>query len=137
MCDQQMVGMWEYKQWPNQACDRFARHPEMLSLWPGASAILIVEPCINDILKRSSSKNIAVLGTFVSFACKVVDLVLIGQDGEVLCRMEVAYLMCVFVCLHAKGDFKRRLPRTPSTGTMSSADDLDEREPPSPSDNGW
>ncbi|XP_062843467.1 rho GTPase-activating protein 29-like isoform X2 [Trichomycterus rosablanca] len=27
------------------------------------------------------------------------------------------------------GDFKRRLPRTPSTGTMSSADDLDEREP--------
>uniref|UniRef100_A0A8C1Y0W9 Rho GTPase-activating protein 29 n=1 Tax=Cyprinus carpio TaxID=7962 RepID=A0A8C1Y0W9_CYPCA len=35
------------------------------------------------------------------------------------------------------GDFKRRLPRTPSTGTMSSADDLDEREPPSPLDNGW
>uniref|UniRef100_A0A673G689 Rho GTPase-activating protein 29 n=1 Tax=Sinocyclocheilus rhinocerous TaxID=307959 RepID=A0A673G689_9TELE len=34
------------------------------------------------------------------------------------------------------GDFKRRLPRTPSTGTMSSADDLDEREPPSPLDNG-
>uniref|UniRef100_UPI00398EEFDB rho GTPase-activating protein 29-like isoform X2 n=1 Tax=Pristiophorus japonicus TaxID=55135 RepID=UPI00398EEFDB len=34
------------------------------------------------------------------------------------------------------GNFKRRLPRTPSTGTMSSADDLDEREPPSPSDNG-
>ncbi|KAI7792656.1 rho GTPase-activating protein 29 isoform X1 [Triplophysa rosa] len=34
------------------------------------------------------------------------------------------------------GDFKRRLPRTPSTGTMSSADDLDDREPPSPSDNG-
>ncbi|KAJ8270338.1 hypothetical protein GJAV_G00113210 [Gymnothorax javanicus] len=34
------------------------------------------------------------------------------------------------------GDLKRRLPRTPSTGTMSSADDLDEREPPSPSDNG-
>uniref|UniRef100_A0A4W3H5E3 Rho GTPase-activating protein 29 n=1 Tax=Callorhinchus milii TaxID=7868 RepID=A0A4W3H5E3_CALMI len=34
------------------------------------------------------------------------------------------------------GDFKRRLPRTPSTGTMSSADDLDEREPPSPSDPG-
>uniref|UniRef100_A0A674BYJ4 Rho GTPase-activating protein 29 n=1 Tax=Salmo trutta TaxID=8032 RepID=A0A674BYJ4_SALTR len=33
------------------------------------------------------------------------------------------------------GDFKRRLPRTPSTGTMSSADDLDERQPPSPSDN--
>ncbi|XP_051538231.1 rho GTPase-activating protein 29-like isoform X1 [Myxocyprinus asiaticus] len=33
-------------------------------------------------------------------------------------------------------DFKRRLPRTPSTGTMSSADDLDEREPPSPFDNG-
>ncbi|XP_006005665.1 rho GTPase-activating protein 29 isoform X3 [Latimeria chalumnae] len=32
-------------------------------------------------------------------------------------------------------DFKRRIPRTPSTGTMSSADDLDEREPPSPSDN--
>lgn len=40
-----------------------------------------------------------------------------------------------FFCL-APGDFKRRLPRTPSTGTMSSADDLDEREPPSPSDNG-
>ncbi|XP_061694283.1 rho GTPase-activating protein 29-like isoform X2 [Syngnathoides biaculeatus] len=34
------------------------------------------------------------------------------------------------------GDFKRRLPRTPSTGTMSSADDLDEREPMSPLDNG-
>ncbi|XP_051556356.1 rho GTPase-activating protein 29-like isoform X2 [Myxocyprinus asiaticus] len=34
------------------------------------------------------------------------------------------------------GDFKRRLPRTPSTGTMSSADDLDEREPSSPLDNG-
>ncbi|XP_051943520.1 rho GTPase-activating protein 29-like isoform X2 [Hippocampus zosterae] len=34
------------------------------------------------------------------------------------------------------GDFKRRLPRTPSTGTMSSADDLDEREPLSPLDNG-
>ncbi|XP_072788539.1 rho GTPase-activating protein 29 isoform X9 [Taeniopygia guttata] len=34
------------------------------------------------------------------------------------------------------GDFKRRLPRTPSTGTMSSADDLDEREPPSPSECG-
>ncbi|KAM4718153.1 rho GTPase-activating protein 29 isoform 2-T2 [Anableps anableps] len=34
------------------------------------------------------------------------------------------------------GDFKRRLPRTPSTGTMSSADDLDDREPPSPLDNG-
>uniref|UniRef100_A0AAX7SRK3 Rho GTPase-activating protein 29 n=1 Tax=Astatotilapia calliptera TaxID=8154 RepID=A0AAX7SRK3_ASTCA len=33
------------------------------------------------------------------------------------------------------GDFKRRLPRTPSTGTMSSADDLDDREAPSPSDN--
>ncbi|XP_013862949.1 rho GTPase-activating protein 29 isoform X2 [Austrofundulus limnaeus] len=34
------------------------------------------------------------------------------------------------------GDFKRRLPRTPSTGTMSSADDLDEREPFTPLDNG-
>ncbi|XP_021176563.2 rho GTPase-activating protein 29 isoform X1 [Fundulus heteroclitus] len=34
------------------------------------------------------------------------------------------------------GDFKRRLPRTPSTGTMSSADDLDEREPLSSFDNG-
>uniref|UniRef100_A0A665X1W6 Rho GTPase-activating protein 29 n=1 Tax=Echeneis naucrates TaxID=173247 RepID=A0A665X1W6_ECHNA len=34
------------------------------------------------------------------------------------------------------GDFKRRLPRTPSTGTMSSADDLDDREPPTNSDNG-
>ncbi|XP_013929885.1 PREDICTED: rho GTPase-activating protein 29 isoform X3 [Thamnophis sirtalis] len=33
------------------------------------------------------------------------------------------------------GDFKR-LPRTPSIGTMSSADDLDEREAPSPSDCG-
>ncbi|XP_024861479.1 rho GTPase-activating protein 29 isoform X2 [Kryptolebias marmoratus] len=32
------------------------------------------------------------------------------------------------------GDFKRRLPRTPSTGTMSSADDLDDREPLSPLD---
>uniref|UniRef100_G3VCY9 Rho GTPase-activating protein 29 n=1 Tax=Sarcophilus harrisii TaxID=9305 RepID=G3VCY9_SARHA len=32
------------------------------------------------------------------------------------------------------GDFKRRLPRTPSMGTMSSADELDEREPPSPSE---
>uniref|UniRef100_A0A673ZIG5 Rho GTPase-activating protein 29 n=1 Tax=Salmo trutta TaxID=8032 RepID=A0A673ZIG5_SALTR len=34
------------------------------------------------------------------------------------------------------GDFNRRLRRSPSTGTMSSADDLDEREPPSLSDNG-
>ncbi|XP_054620924.1 rho GTPase-activating protein 29 isoform X2 [Dunckerocampus dactyliophorus] len=34
------------------------------------------------------------------------------------------------------GEFNRKFPRTPSTGTMSSADDLDEREPPSPSDNG-
>ncbi|XP_044531426.1 rho GTPase-activating protein 29-like [Gracilinanus agilis] len=33
------------------------------------------------------------------------------------------------------GDFKHNLPRTPSTGTMSSADDLDEREPP-PSETG-
>ncbi|XP_061877714.1 rho GTPase-activating protein 29-like isoform X2 [Entelurus aequoreus] len=32
------------------------------------------------------------------------------------------------------GDFMRKIPRTPSTGTMSSADDLDEREPPSSSD---
>lgn len=40
------------------------------------------------------------------------------------------------VLLNCSGDFKRRLPRTPSTGTMSSADDLDEREPPSPSDVG-
>ncbi|XP_076976326.1 rho GTPase-activating protein 29-like isoform X3 [Tamandua tetradactyla] len=31
-------------------------------------------------------------------------------------------------------DFHRKLPRTPSSGTMSSADDLDEREPPSPSE---
>uniref|UniRef100_A0A3Q0RLN2 Rho GTPase-activating protein 29 n=1 Tax=Amphilophus citrinellus TaxID=61819 RepID=A0A3Q0RLN2_AMPCI len=30
----------------------------------------------------------------------------------------------------------RRMSRTPSTGTMSSADDLDDREPPSPLDNG-
>uniref|UniRef100_A0A8C5AMF4 Rho GTPase-activating protein 29 n=1 Tax=Gadus morhua TaxID=8049 RepID=A0A8C5AMF4_GADMO len=35
-----------------------------------------------------------------------------------------------------QGDFKRRLPRTPSTGTMSSADDLDEREPLSPFESG-
>lgn len=42
-----------------------------------------------------------------------------------------AFTVCLF-----SGDFNRRLPRTPSTGTMSSADDLDEREPPSPSDNG-
>uniref|UniRef100_A0A3P9K155 Rho GTPase-activating protein 29 n=1 Tax=Oryzias latipes TaxID=8090 RepID=A0A3P9K155_ORYLA len=34
------------------------------------------------------------------------------------------------------GDLRRRLPRTPSTGTMSSADDLDDREPLSPLDNG-
>nr|XP_058925826.1 rho GTPase-activating protein 29 isoform X3 [Kogia breviceps] len=34
------------------------------------------------------------------------------------------------------GDFHRKLPRTPSSGTMSSADDLDEREPPSPSESG-
>ncbi|XP_061614920.1 rho GTPase-activating protein 29 isoform X5 [Phyllopteryx taeniolatus] len=34
-----------------------------------------------------------------------------------------------------QGDLKRRLPRSPSTGTMSSADDLDERDPQSPSDN--
>ncbi|XP_072769548.1 rho GTPase-activating protein 29-like isoform X2 [Nerophis lumbriciformis] len=33
------------------------------------------------------------------------------------------------------GDFMRKIPRTPSSGTMSSADDLDEREPPSSSDN--
>uniref|UniRef100_A0A3B4AQ02 Rho GTPase-activating protein 29 n=1 Tax=Periophthalmus magnuspinnatus TaxID=409849 RepID=A0A3B4AQ02_9GOBI len=46
--------------------------------------------------------------------------------------------MWTFLCFvpYCSGDFKRRLPRTPSTGTMSSADDLDEREPPSPSDNG-
>uniref|UniRef100_A0AAY5KGS3 Rho GTPase-activating protein 29 n=1 Tax=Esox lucius TaxID=8010 RepID=A0AAY5KGS3_ESOLU len=44
-------------------------------------------------------------------------------------------ILCVFPA-SCSGDFKRRLPRTPSTGTMSSADDLDEREPPSPSDNG-
>lgn len=37
---------------------------------------------------------------------------------------------------YCSGDFKRRLPRTPSTGTMSSADDLDEREPSSPLDSG-
>ncbi|XP_068952862.1 rho GTPase-activating protein 29-like isoform X1 [Petaurus breviceps papuanus] len=30
------------------------------------------------------------------------------------------------------GAFKRHLPRTPSMGTMSSADELNEREPPSP-----
>lgn len=34
------------------------------------------------------------------------------------------------------GDFHRKLPRTPSSGTMSSADDLDEREPSSPSETG-
>lgn len=44
-----------------------------------------------------------------------------------------SWLFFIYIC---PGDFKRRLPRTPSTGTMSSADDLDEREPPSPSDNG-
>lgn len=46
--------------------------------------------------------------------------------------------MWIYWCVlpYCSGDFKRRLPRTPSTGTMSSADDLDEREPPSPSDNG-
>uniref|UniRef100_A0A4X2JY63 Rho GTPase-activating protein 29 n=1 Tax=Vombatus ursinus TaxID=29139 RepID=A0A4X2JY63_VOMUR len=32
------------------------------------------------------------------------------------------------------GAFKRHLPRTPSMGTMSSADELNEREPPSPSE---
>lgn len=37
---------------------------------------------------------------------------------------------------YRSGDFKRRLPRTPSTGTMSSADDLDDREPLSPLDTG-
>lgn len=37
---------------------------------------------------------------------------------------------------YCSGDFKRRLPRTPSTGTMSSADDLDDREPPSLFENG-
>lgn len=42
--------------------------------------------------------------------------------------------MCVLP--YCSGDFKRRLPRTPSTGTMSSADDLDDREPLSPLDNG-
>jgi len=63
------------------------------------SAILIVEPCIYYIRKRSSSKNIAVLGKFVSFDCKVVDLVLIGQDGEVLCRTEVSNVcVCVSSC---------------------------------------
>lgn len=70
----------------------------------------------------------------MSFACKMVDLVISGQDGEVLCRTDVSNV-CLYVCV--TGDFKRRLPRTPSTGTMSSADDLDEREPPSPIDNGW
>lgn len=51
------------------------------------------------ILQRSSSKNIAGLGTFVSFACKVVDLVLNGQDGEVLCRVEVSNVcVCVSSC---------------------------------------
>uniref|UniRef100_A0A7N5K966 Rho GTPase-activating protein 29 n=1 Tax=Ailuropoda melanoleuca TaxID=9646 RepID=A0A7N5K966_AILME len=42
-------------------------------------------------------------------------------------------------CSHSAdvtGDFHRKLPRTPSSGTMSSADDLDEREPPSPSEAG-
>lgn len=46
------------------------------------------------------------------------------------------YLQLPEHVFHLLGDFKRRLPRTPSTGTMSSADDLDEREPPSPSDCG-
>uniref|UniRef100_A0A4W5JXX0 Uncharacterized protein n=1 Tax=Hucho hucho TaxID=62062 RepID=A0A4W5JXX0_9TELE len=44
-------------------------------------------------------------------------------------------IFCVFTA-SCSGDFNRRLRRTPSTGTMSSADDLDEREPPSSSDNG-
>lgn len=48
--------------------------------------------------------------------------------------MQLKGLNCRFLgCL--VGDFKR-LPRTPSIGTMSSADDLDEREAPSPSDCG-
>ncbi|KAM6217367.1 LOW QUALITY PROTEIN: rho GTPase-activating protein 29-like [Rhynchocyon petersi] len=34
------------------------------------------------------------------------------------------------------GDFHGKLPRTPSSGTMSSADDRDERKPPSPSEAG-
>ncbi|XP_057679918.1 rho GTPase-activating protein 29 isoform X2 [Corythoichthys intestinalis] len=34
------------------------------------------------------------------------------------------------------GDFKRKLPRSPSTGTMSSADDLDEPQSPSDAING-
>ncbi|XP_060058094.1 rho GTPase-activating protein 29 isoform X3 [Erinaceus europaeus] len=34
------------------------------------------------------------------------------------------------------GDFHRKLPRTPSSGTMSSAEDLDDREIPSPSEAG-
>lgn len=53
------------------------------------------------------------------------------------CSAGWKYLMCVYPCVRFTGDFKRRLPRTPSTGTMSSADDLDERGPPSPLDNGW
>uniref|UniRef100_A0A8C6ACA8 Rho GTPase-activating protein 29 n=1 Tax=Marmota marmota marmota TaxID=9994 RepID=A0A8C6ACA8_MARMA len=34
------------------------------------------------------------------------------------------------------GDFHQKVPQTPSSGTMSSADDLDERGPPSPSEAG-
>lgn len=49
-----------------------------------------------------SSINIASLGTFVSFACKVVVLVLSGQDGEVLCRMEVSNV-CLSVCSFYRG----------------------------------
>lgn len=66
-------------------------------LWPVASAILIVE--CNVFNPKSSSKNIPSLGTFVSFACKMVDLVLSGQDGEVLCRTEVSNVyLCVCSC---------------------------------------
>lgn len=80
---------------------------------------------LNDYLK---------LGSWVVFvvalAYKVLTQPYLQSQPQVL--QQIGALM---YCMYS-GDFKRRLPRTPSTGTMSSADDLDEREPPSPSDNG-
>uniref|UniRef100_A0A669F5B8 Rho GTPase-activating protein 29 n=1 Tax=Oreochromis niloticus TaxID=8128 RepID=A0A669F5B8_ORENI len=69
--------------------------------------------------------------------CHSLDSPSIGDRGKTECP-DVTVKMWTFWCVlpYCSGDFKRRLPRTPSTGTMSSADDLDEREPPSPSDNG-
>lgn len=55
-----------------------------------------------------------------------------------LARFDLSGEMWADCCVppYCSGDFKRRLPRTPSTGTMSSADDLDDREPSSPFENG-